>query len=217
MTEDAMGNLLIRKIARTLVREWLEVEVGGEFGIDRRQSKPSVQIELKPNRPFPNISVKWNKSTQGTTNRLEIENATVRYLSERLPNWGNNRSPSNNYVAGSTLALAFKVPSKTVYFDHLSGSREAPIAHEAFTGRTPGKGDVEAWIFLAKEGIVRPGMIINFQNEVGQSVNKVTSARLVDAGYQISVVPFVWWSRYLSRRTSDESQKSFNPNIPSAE
>ena len=201
MDEEALGKLLIHKIARTLVREWLEMEIGHEFGIDRMGKKPSLQIELKPNRPFPNVSLKWNKATQGTTNRLEIENATVRYLKERLLNWGNNRSPSNNYVAESTLALGFETPFKTVYFDHLSRKQEGFIAHEAFTGRTPGKGDVEAWIFLARKGVVRPGLIINFQNEVGQSVNRITSNRLVDVGYQVSVVPYSWWSHYLSRRT----------------
>jgi len=73
----------------------------------------------------------------------------------------------------------------------------APVAHEAFTGRTPGVGDIEAWIFLADEGVVKPGMIINFQNELGQSINERSAGELVGAGYQISVVPYVWWSHYL--------------------
>jgi hypothetical protein len=193
----ARGNLMIRKIARTLVRAWMEKELGRLFGLDRQNLKPSLQIEMKPYRPFPNVSLKWNKATRGTTDRLRIENATIRYLQERFQGWGNNRSPNNNYVAGSTLARAFDAPHKTVYFDHLSETGEAPVAHEAFTGKTPGAGDTESWIFLANEGVVKPGMIINLQNEVGQSISERNTGELVEAGYQISVVPYDWWSQYL--------------------
>jgi hypothetical protein len=175
----------------------MEKELGRVFGLDRQNLKPSLQIELKPNRPFPNVSLKWNKATRGITDRLRIESATIRYLEERFPGWGNNRSPNNNYVAESTLARAFEAQSKTVYFDHLTETRGAPVAHEAFTGRTPGVGDIEAWIFLANEGVVKPGMIINFQNELSQSINERSAEELVGAGYQISVVPYVWWSHYL--------------------
>jgi hypothetical protein len=203
---------MIRKVARTLIRAWMEEELGREFGLDRKNLKPSLQIEMKPNRPFPNVSLKWNRATRGTTDRLRIENATIRYLEERFLNWGNNRSPNNNYVAGSTLARAFQAQSKTVYFDHLGDIGGAPVAHEAFTGRTPGVGDVEAWIFLANEGVVKPGMIVNFQNELGQSINERSAGDLVGAGYQISVVPYAWWSHCLSSETSS-SKKSFNPNM----
>lgn len=196
LDEDALGNLLISKIARTQVRAWMELEMGSEFGLDREGAKPSLQIEIKPDRPFPNISLKWNRETRGTTSRLQIEDATIRYLRAHFPTWGNNRSPNNNYVAGSTLARGFEAPAKTVYFDHLAWTQETPIAHEAFTGRTPGTGDIEAWIFLAN-GVVKPGMIINFQNGVGQSINQRTTCELVSAGYQVSVVPYSWWSRYL--------------------
>ena len=41
-------------------------------------------------------------------------------------------------------------------------------------------------------------MIINFQNEVGRSISERNTRELVDAGYQISVVPYDWWSQYLS-------------------
>ncbi len=189
---------MIRKIARTLVRAWMEEELGRLFGLNRQNLKSSLQIEMKPNRPFPNVSLKWNKATRGTTDRLMIENATIRYLEERFQRWGNNRSPNNNYVAGSTSARAFDAPHKTVYFDHLAETTGgAPVAHEAFTGKTPGAGDIESWIFLANEGVVKPGMIINFQNEVGQSISERSTGELVEAGYQISVVPYVWWSRHL--------------------
>jgi len=199
LDEDARGNLLIRKIARTLVRAWMEEELGELFELDRQNLKPSLQIEMKPNRPFPNVSLKWNKVTLGTTDRLTIEDATIRYLEEHLLNWGNNRSLNNNYVAGSTLARAFDAPHKTVYFDHLvETTGGAPVAHEAFTGRTPGTRDIESWIFLANEDMVKPGMIINFQNEVGQSISERNTLELVQAGYQISVVPYDWWSRFLS-------------------
>jgi hypothetical protein len=120
-------------------------------------------------------------------------------LKNHFPGWGNNRSPNNNYVTGSTLALGFIAPTKTVYFDHLARTRGKPLAHEAFTGRTPGTGDVEAWIFLANEGIVKPGMIINFQNEIGQSIGESITGELVAAGYQVSVVLYAWWSRHLSK------------------
>jgi len=152
---------------------------------------------MKPNRPFPNVSLKWNRATRGTTDRLVIESATIRYLEGRFPRWGNNRSPNNNYVAGSTSSVAFDTPSKTVYFDHLAKIGRAFLAHEAFTGRTPGMGDIDAWIFLADKGVVKPGMIINFQNEVGQSINEKVTRKLIEAGYQVSVVPYVWWSNHL--------------------
>ena len=203
---------MIRKVARTLVRAWLEKELGREFGLDRQNLKPSLQIELKPNRPFPNVSLKWNKATRGITDRLRIESATIRYLEEHFLSWGNNRSPNNNYVAGSTSARAFEAQSKTVYFDHLAETGGAPVAHEAFTGRTPGVGDLEAWIFLANEGVVIPGMIINFQNELGQSINEISTGQLVGVGYQVSVVPYTWWSHCLSCESLG-SKKSFNPNM----
>ena len=95
------------------------------------------------------------------------------------------------------MARTFEAQSKTVYFDHLAETGGAPVAHEAFTGRTPGVGDLEAWIFLSNESVVKPGMIINFQNELGQSINERSAGELVGAGYQISVVPYVWWSHYL--------------------
>ena len=203
---------MICKVARTLVRAWMEKELGIVFGVDRQNMKPSIQIELKPNRPFPNVSLKWNKATRGTTDRLRIESATIRYLEERFLGWGNNRSQNNNYVAGSTLARAFEAQFKTVYFDHLEDTGGAPVAHEAFTGRTPGVGDIEAWIFLANEGVVIPGMIINFQNELGQSINAIITGQLVGAGYQVSVVPYTWWSHYLFSE-GPRSKKSFNPNM----
>lgn len=199
LDDEARGSLMIRKIARTLVRGEIEKELGPLFGLDRQNLKPSLQIEMKANRPFPNVSLKWNKKTRGTTDRLRIENATIRYLEERFRRWGNNRSPNNNYVAGSTSARAFEAPCKTVYFDHLvETTGGTPVAHEAFTGKAPGAGDIESWIFLANEGVVNPGMIINFQNEVGQSISERNTRELVEAGYQISVVPYVWWSQYLS-------------------
>lgn len=202
LDESGLGELLIRKIARTLVRGWIEEEFGREFGLDRGGFKPSLQVQISPRRPFPNASLKWNRITKGTTNRLEIENATVEYLKTHFPGWGNNRSPNNNYVTGSTLASGLKARKKTVYFDHLARTRGKPVAHEAFTGRTPGTGDLEAWIFLAKERVVKPGMIINFQNEVGKSISERNARELVEAGYQISVVPYAWWSPYLSRWNS---------------
>jgi hypothetical protein len=203
---------MISKVARNLVRAWMEIEHGRIFGLNRLNLKASLQIELKPKRPFPNVSLKWNKVTRGTTDRLRIESATIRYLEERFLGWGNNRSLNNNYVAGSTLARAFEAQSKTVYFDHLTQTGGAPIAHEAFTGRTPGVGDIHAWIFLANEGVVKPGMIINFQNEVGQSINEISTGKLVGAGFQVSVVPYTWWSRCLSSQ-SPGIKKSFNPNM----
>lgn len=196
--EGALGNLLILKVARTLVRAWLEEEVGDEFGLHRQGLRPSLQIEVRRGRPSPSTSLKWNKETRGTTDRLQIEDATIRYLEAHFPAWGNNRSLNNNDVAGSTLARGFRTPFKIVYFDHLAKTEEAPLANEAFTGRTPGKGDVGAWIFPARESIVGPGMIVNFQNEVGQSINETTADRLVRAGYQVSVVPHKWWSNYLN-------------------
>ena len=72
------------------------------------------------------------------------------------------------------------------------------MPHEASTGRTSGKGDIEAQIFLAKGGQVTHGMIFDFQNEVGQSMSVVTTVRLVGAGYRVSVVHYIWWSPYLS-------------------
>jgi hypothetical protein len=107
--------------------------------------------------------------------------------------WGNNRSPNNDYTAGSTSALGFETPSKTVYFDHLVVRDGVSIANEAFTGESPGVGDIAAWIFLANEGVVKPGVIINFQNEVGRSISESNTNALVRAGYQVSVVPFGWW------------------------
>lgn len=151
LDDEARGNLMICKVARTLVRAWMEKNLAEYLDSTDRTLKPSLQIELKPNRPFPNVSLKWNKATRGTTDRLRIESATIRYLEERFLTWGNNRSPNNNYVAGSTLARAFEAQSKTVYFDHLAETGGTPVAHEAFTGRTPGVGDIEVWIFLANE------------------------------------------------------------------
>jgi hypothetical protein len=174
------------------------MELGQLFGLNRQNLKSSLQIGMKPNRQFPDASLKWNKTTRGTTDRLKIENATIRYLEERFQRWGNNRSPNNYYVAGSTSARAFDAPHKTVYFDHLAETGGAAVAHEAFTGKTPGAGDIESWVFLAKQGVVKPGMIINFQNEVGRSISERNTRELVDAGYQISVVPYDWWSQYLS-------------------
>ncbi len=141
--------------------------------------------------------MKWNKATRGTTDRLGIENATIRYLEVRFQRWGNNRSPNNKYVSGSTSARGFDAPHKTVYFDHLAETAGAPVAHEAFTGKTPGAGDIESWIFLANAGVVKPGMIINIRNEVGKSISEGNAGELVEAGYQISVVPYDWWSQYL--------------------
>jgi hypothetical protein len=198
LDEDSQGVILVNQIARTQIRAWMERELGSEFGLDRCRLNPSVQIELKPNRPFPGTSVKWNKVTTGETHPLKIEEATIRYLRIRLPGWGNNRSPNNNYVAGSTLSRGFQTPSKTVYFDHLFGRLDLPTADEAFTGPAPGTRDLEAWIFLAGSGRVKPGMIINFQNEKGQSISTVNTASLVCAGYCVSVVPFAWWAHHLS-------------------
>jgi hypothetical protein len=167
-----------------------------------------VQIEFKRNRPLPSASLKWNAVTAGTTDALHIENATIRYLNGRLPKWGNNRSKNNNYAAGSTLSRGFVTPSKTVYFDHLSGDGKVPTANEAFTGPAPSAGDIEAWIFLASHGVVRPGMIIDFQNELGQSISESRSAKLISVGYQVSVVPYGWWSSCLASGDSDRT----NPN-----
>jgi len=196
---DAQGLLLGRKIARTFVRAWMEKEMGDAFGLNRHGLKPSLQIETKPNRPFPNVSLKWNKATRGMTDRLRIEDATIRYLKDRLSSWGNNRSPNNNYVEGSTSAKGFAAPAKTVYFDHLVTTGDGLIANEAFTGKTPGVGDIEAWVYLAKEGVVAPGMIFNFQNEPGHSIGEKGTRELVSEGYKVSVVPYTWWSQYLSR------------------
>jgi hypothetical protein len=101
-------------------------------------------------------------------------------------------------VAGSTTARAFDAPNKTVYFDHLAGTEGAPFAHEAFTGMSPGAGGKESWVFLTNEGLVKPGMMINFQNEAGRSISERDTGELAEAGYQISVVPYDWWSQFLS-------------------
>jgi len=194
MDDVSRGNLLAHKIARTLVRAWIEKEMGEVFGLDRQGVKPSLQIGVNPSRPLPSVSLKWNETTAGITNRLRIEEATIRYLEKRMRAWGNNRSPNNDYVAGSTSSKGFDTPFKTVYFDHLVKRRGSIVAHEAFTGLTPGAGDIEGWLFLSKEGVIRPGMIINFQNEVGQSISEKNTRKLAGAGYQISVVPYAWWS-----------------------
>ncbi len=196
LDEASRANVMINKIARTQTRAWMEVALGSEFGLDRNGLNPSLQIEFK-RRPLPNASLKWNSVTVGTTHPLRIEEATVKYLNAKMPKWGNNRSPNNDYVAGSTLSRGFETPFKTVYFDHFSSDGKVPKANEAFTGPAPGAGDIEAWIFLANRGLVRPGMIIDFQNELGQSINESNSASLVSAGYEVSVVPYDWWSSYL--------------------
>jgi hypothetical protein len=77
LDDEARGDLMIRKIARTLVRARMEDELGQLFGLDRQELRSSLQIEMKPNRPFPNVSLKWNSETRGTTDRPRIENATV--------------------------------------------------------------------------------------------------------------------------------------------
>ncbi len=176
----------------------MQQELATEFGGERRGFRPSLQIEIKISRPFPEASLKWNKITTGTTNLLQIEEATVCYLRGRIPKWGNNRSPNNDYTAGSTLSKGFKSPSKTVYFDHLTEIENTPIANEAFTGLAPGSKDIEAWVYLSNERVIKPGMVINFQNERNQSINAANSTSLVRAGYQVSVVPHSWWSPYLS-------------------
>ena len=91
LDEVSKSDALIDKIARTQTRAWIEVEMGSEFGLDRRGLNPSLQIEVKHGRPLPNTSLKWNRVTAGTTSALQIEEATVRYLNARLPKWGNNR------------------------------------------------------------------------------------------------------------------------------
>ncbi len=144
LDEESKGRVLINHIARTLIRSWLESEVGREFGVERKGLNPSLQIEVKPNRPFPGASLKWNKVTKGTTDRLQIEESTVRYIEIYVPGWGNNRSPNNDYVAGSTKSEAFESPFKTVYFDHLTKTDGISIASEAFTGLAPGARDIRA-------------------------------------------------------------------------
>lgn len=171
LDDVSRATVLINKIARTQTRAWMEVELASDFGLDRGGLKPSLQIEVKHGRSLPNGSLKWNSVTVGITNRLKIEEATVRYLNERLPGWGNNRSPNNDYVSGSTLSRGFESQSKIVYFDHLRGDTKTPIVDEAFTGLAPGRRDIEAWVQLANRGLVQSGMIINFQNERGQSIN----------------------------------------------
>ena len=196
MGEVPKGVLLINKIARTLTRAWMEIEFGQEFGVSRLGLKPSLQISLSPHRPFPNASVKWNKLSSGTTNPLQIENATVRYLSGVMPGWGNNRSPNNNYTVGSTKARGFDSPFKTVFFDDISETPKFPVANEAFTGNEPGTRDVEAWVFLSRAGTIKPGSVVNFQNSKGQCVGETITTRLVNAGFAVSVVPYAWWERY---------------------
>jgi len=196
--DEPKGMLLANQIARTQLRAWMECEFGPEFGIVRDGVKPSVQLGFNPHRTFPNTSVKWNKVTKGTTNPLRIEEATVGYLSDHIPGWGNNRSPNNDYTAGSTLSYGLDSPCKTVYFDHLTKSGGVPIASEAFTGLAPGVRDIQAWEFLSKTGRVRPGLIINLQNARRQSISEANAYTLIRAGYHVSVVPFAWWSPYLS-------------------
>ena len=202
----SQGYMLVNQIARTQMRAWIEKELGPEFGLNRSGLNPSLQIEFKPNRPLPNASLKWNEVTNGTTDPLQIEEATIRYLKDRLPGWGNNRSPNNDYVSGSTLSRGFETPLKTVYFDHLSSNGDVPTANEAYTGPAPGVRDVDAWIMLAKNGVVKPGMIIDFQNAIGQSISESVTAELASAGYQVSVVPFSWWSSCLNLSSSDTRQ-----------
>ncbi len=48
LDDEARGNLMICKVARTLVRAWMEKELGRVFGLDRQNLKPSLQIELNP-------------------------------------------------------------------------------------------------------------------------------------------------------------------------
>lgn len=204
MSEESKGLTLAKQIARTQVRAWMEKELGTEFGVDKSGVKPSLQIGIKKNRPLPDASLKWNKVTRGVTNPLEIERATMRYLERRTPNWGNNRSLNNDYTPGSTRAQGFRSPSKTVYFDRLLRTGSLPTACEAFTGPAPGTSDVEAWIYLSEARVVKPGTIINFQNEVGQSISEMTATPLVNAGYQVSVVPYHWWSPNLSMTYSTQ-------------
>jgi len=71
LDDEARGELMIRKIARTLVRAWMEKKLGRLFGLDRQNPKSSLQIEMKLNRPFPNVLLKWDKATRGTTDRLK--------------------------------------------------------------------------------------------------------------------------------------------------
>ena len=197
--------MLANQIARTQLRAWMECELGSEFGIVRSGVKPSLQFGFKPHRTFPDTSVKWNKKTQGTTSPLQIEEATVRYLNDHIPGWGNNRSPNNDYTAGSTQSYGLKAPGKTVYYDHLSGTGGVPTASEAFTGLAPGARDIQAWKFLSKAGRIKPGLIINLQNERGQSISEANAYTLVRAGYHVSVVPFAWWSPNLSNAYYNEA------------
>ena len=194
---------MINKLARTQIRAWLEVELESEFGLNRKGLNPSLQIEFKSGRPLPSTSLKWNRATPGNTNPLRIEKATVSYLVKGLSGWGNNRSPNNDYVAGSTLSRGFATPYETVYFDHLSGQKKVPTADEAFAGPTPGHGDIEAWTYLANRRVIKPGMIINFQNELGQSISEHNCAILVGAGYRVSVVPYGWWASFLPARNQE--------------
>jgi hypothetical protein len=63
LDDEARGELMISKIARAQVRAWMEKELGRLFGLDRKNLKSSLQIEMKPNRASPNVSLKWNKAT----------------------------------------------------------------------------------------------------------------------------------------------------------
>lgn len=196
---------MAHQIARTQLRAWMEQELATEFGVNRRGLRPSLQIGFKPDRPSPDASLKWNRITTGTTDPLQIEEATVCYPRGHIPKWGNNRSPNNDYTAGSTLSTGFKSPSKTVYFDHLAGVENVPLANEAFTGLAPGCKDIAAWIYLSNEHVVKPGLVVNFQNERNQSINGANLASLVRAGYQVSVVPYNWWSPFLSEAYKAEA------------
>ena len=208
LDDELKGKLLANQIARTQLRAWMECELGAEFGIIRSGVKPSLQLGFKPHRPFPDTSVKWNKITKGTTSPLQIEEATVRYLNDHILGWGNNRSPNNDYTAGSTQSYGLESPCKTVFFDHLSGTGGVPTASEAFTGLAPGVRDIQAWEFLSKAGRINPGLIINLQNERGQSISEANACTLVQAGYRVSVVPFGWWSPYLSNAYCIEALKT---------
>ncbi len=201
--EVANGLDLMIQIARTQTRAWIETDLGGEFALNRKGLRASLQIEGKPKRRLPCASLKWNKETKGTTEPLRIEEATMKYLDSRFLGWGNNRNLRNNYVAGSTLSGGFKTPFMTVYFDHLMHGGLVPSANEAFAGLAPSRWDVDAWIYLANRGIVRPGMIVNFQNGVGRSMGRNVSSRLLRAGHQVSVVPFAWLSSYLDESSKD--------------
>ena len=204
LTQDTTlrGELLGKRVARAQTRAWLEREFGPEFGTNRQGLKPSLQIEFKAGRPLPNTSLKWNPITGGTTDPLQIEVATIRYMNTKIPDWGNNRSPNNDYVAGSTRSRGFRTPFKTVYFDHLTGDSRFPTANEAFTGYAPSPRDIEAWVSLSKQRRVVPGMIINFQNGQRQSVSLRNAVSLIAAGYQVSVVPYIWWHQHVNESES---------------